>query len=158
DDHDVDHVLAEKREEQSTVQTPEPMRPAQKTDSVTFDWDLVIDGTAMPDFAAHGRTAELGRGVLFAEVEEGILGMQPGDEKDIDVTFPETHSRKELAGKTATLKVRVTGLQEKVLPALDDEFAKDVGSESLDALRASIRADLEKQYAERSNEEVKDEA
>lgn len=158
DDHDIDGVLSEKLDEQSTVQTPEPMRPARLTDSVTFDWDLSVDGQEMADFAAKGRTAELGRKVLFPEVEEGLLGMQPGEVKDVQVTFPETHSRKELAGKTATLRVRVTALQEKVVPALDDEFAKDVGAESLEALRASVRADLEKKFAEKSNDEVKDEA
>lgn len=158
DDHDIQHVLDEKREEHATLQTPEPMRPAVKTDSVTFDWDLLLDGVEMPEFAARGRTTELGRGVLFTEVEEGLIGTQPGETKDIAVSFPETHSRKELAGKTATLRVKVTGLQAKILPALDDEFAKDVGSESLDALKASIRADLEKQYAEKSDDEVKDEA
>lgn len=158
DEHDIDGVINEKREEHSTVQTPEPMRPAQKTDSVTFDWDLVLDGTVMPEFAAKGRTAELGRGVLFPEVEAGLLGVQPGEEKAIDVTFPESHSRKELAGKTATLNVRVTALQEKILPAVDDELAKDLGAESLDALRATVRADLEKKFAEKSSDEVKDEA
>lgn len=158
DEHDIEHVLDEKREEHSTVQTPEPMRPAQKTDSVTFDWDLLLDGVSMPEFAAKGRTAEIGRGVLFPEVEAGLEGMLPGDVKDIVVTFPESHSRKELAGKSATLRVTVSALQEKVLPGLDDEFAKDVGAESLEALKASIRADLEKKYAEKSDDEVKDEA
>lgn len=158
DEHDIQHVLDEKREEQATLRTPEPMRPAVKTDSVTFDWDLVLDGAVMPEFAARGRTTELGRGVLFTEVEEGLVGTQPGETKDIAVSFPETHSRKELAGKTATLRVTVTALQEKVLPAVDDEFAKDLGSDSLDALKASIRGDLEKQYAEKSDDEVKDEA
>jgi len=158
DEHDIGHVLDEKLEEHGTIQTPDPMRAARKTDSVTFDWDLVLDGVEMPEFAARGRTAELGRGVLFKEVESGLEGTQPGDEKAIEVSFPETHSRKELAGKTATLKVRVTALQEKVLPALDDEFAKDVGAESLEALKASIRADLEKQFATKSEDELKDEA
>ncbi|MEZ4390878.1 MAG: trigger factor [Polyangiales bacterium] len=158
DEHDIEHVLDEKREEHSTVQTPEPIRPAQKSDSVTFDWDLLLDGVSMPEFAAKGRTTEIGRGVLFPEVEAGLEGMLPGDVKDIVVTFPESHSRKELAGKSATLRVTVSALQEKVLPTLDDEFAKDVGAESLEALKASIRADLEKKYAEKSDDEVKDEA
>lgn len=158
DEHDIEHVLAEKREEHSTVETPDPMRPAQKSDAVTFDWDLLVDGVVLSDFAAKGRTAEIGRGVLFPEVEAGLEGMLPGEVKDIEVNFPATHSRKELAGKTATLRVTVNALQQKVLPALDDEFAKDVGADSLEALKASIRSDLEKQYAVKAEDELKDEA
>lgn len=158
DDHDIGHVLDQRRDENATLRTPDPMRPAQNTDSATFDYQVFLEGEALKEFAAHGRTVELGKGLLLKELEEGLIGMNPGETKDVPVTFPEGQRQKEIAGKTTNVKLTLSALQEKVLPALDDEFAKDVGAESLDALKAKIRADLEKEYKAKSDDEVYDQA
>ena len=103
----------------------------------------------MAEFGAKGRTVELGRNTLIKEIDEGLRGMSPGETREVPVTFPETHRQKELAGKVGSFRLTLTALQEKVLPELDDEFAKDTGAESLEALKASTLATLQKQFADR---------
>lgn len=157
-DKQLDVALQQKREENATLRTPEPMRPSQETDTATFDVAILIDGEEKPEFGAKGRTVELGKNTLIKEIDDGLRGMSPGDVKEVPVTFPETHRQKELAGKAGSFRLTLTTLQEKVLPDLDDEFAKDIGSESLDALKASTLATLQKQFADRSDDEVREEA
>lgn len=154
----VDAALARRQEENATLRTPEPARPAQATDSATFDLKVTVDGTERPEFAAQGRTVEVGAGLLLKEINDALVGMSVGDSRDATVTFPADHGRAELAGKTAVFHITLTALQEKVLPALDDEFAKDLGEESLDALRAKTRGQLEKAAKERSDEELRNDA
>lgn len=158
DDHDVQHVLDAKREEAATLRTPDPARPVQAHDQVSVDLDVVIDGTERPEFGARGRTVEAGGGTLLKELDEGLIGMAVDETREFQVTFPEAHRQSELRGRTAAVKVTVKGLQEKVLPEIDDEFAKDLGKESLDELRGSIRADLEKDYKERAEDELRNDA
>lgn len=157
-DKELDVALQQKREESATLRTPEPMRPAGETDTATFDVAILVDGNEMSEFGATGRTVELGKNTLIKEIDEGLRGMSPGDVKEVPVTFPETHRQKELAGKAGQFRLTLTALQEKVLPELDDEFAKDVGAESLEALKASTLATLQKQFADRSDDEVREEA
>jgi len=154
----VDASLAQKREDNATLRTPEPARPVQATDSATFDLKVTVEGVERPEFAAQGRTVEVGAGLLLKEINETLVGMSVGDSREATVTFPADHGRAELAGKTAVFHITLTGLQEKVLPGLDDEFAKDLGEDTLDALRAKVRAELEKAAKERSDEELRNEA
>lgn len=151
-------ALQQKREENATLRTPEPMRPAIETDTATFDVAIVVDGNELTEFGAKGRTVELGRNTLIKEIDEGLRGMSPGETREVPVTFPESHRQKELAGKAGSFRLTLTALQEKVLPELDDEFAKDVGAESLEALKASTLATLQKQFDERSDDEVREAA
>ena len=157
-DQELGVALQQRREDNATLRTPEPMRPAQETDTATFDVAILIDGEDKPEFGAKGRTVEVGKNTLIKEIDDGLRGMSPGDVKEVPVTFPETHRQKELAGKEGQFRLTLTTLQEKVLPELDDEFAKDVGAESLDALKASTLATLQKQFADRSDDEVREEA
>ena len=151
-------ALQQKREENATLRTPEPMRPATETDTATFDVAILVDGTELAEFGAKGRTVELGRNTLIKEIDDGLRGMSPGETREVPVNFPETHRQKELAGKAGSFRLTLTSLQEKVLPELDDEFAKDVGAESLEALKASTLATLQKQFTDRSDDEVREEA
>ncbi len=157
-DAEVEADLARKREDNATLRTPEPPRPAHATDSATFDLKVTVEGEERPEFAAQGRTVEVGAGLLLKEINEALVGMSVGDTREATVTFPADHGRAELAGKTAVFHITLTGLQEKVLPALDDEFAKDLGEESLASLQAKVRADLEKVAKERSDDELRNAA
>ena len=157
-DAEVDAELAKKREENATLRTPEPARAAAAGDTATFDVAILVDGNEIAEFGAKGRTVELGRNTLIKEIDEGLRAMSPGETREVPVTFPETHRQKELAGKAGSFRLTLTTLQEKVLPELDDEFAKDVGAESLEALKASTLATLQKQFADRSDDEVREEA
>lgn len=157
-DEDVAKVIERRRDEHATLRTPEPARPARATDTVTFDLDVVVDGETKSEFAARGRTAEVGRGTLLPEIEAALDGASVGETKDVTVTFPETHRQADLAGKTATLKVTVTAIQEKVLPELDDEFAKDLGHIDLASFQQEVRAELERAAKERAEDELKNDA
>src|SRR5206468_4277414 len=85
----------------------------------------------------------------IAGLAEGLLGAKMGDERSVPVKFPEDSPAKELAGKQAVFKVKITAIKEKNIPVLDDEFAKDLGVESLDVLKTRLRENLEreKKYA-----------
>lgn len=154
-DEDVTKAVDAKREENATLRTPEPSRPAIAGDTVTIDMNLSLDGAERPEFSSKGRPVEVGASRLLKAIDDALVGMSVGESKDVDVNFPESHRQRELAGKTAQMKVSVTAHQEKVLPDLDDDFAKDVGKESLEQLRADLRAELEKAAKERSDDEAR---
>ncbi len=155
DEADVEKALEAKRKENSNLRTPEPARPAAAGDTVTIDMAVFLDGTERPEFATRGRSVEVGSGRVLAELDAALPGMSVGETKDVEVTFPANHRQKELAGRTAQAKLTVTALQETVLPALDDDFARDVGKETLAELRASLRADLERAAKEQSDDELR---
>src|SRR5690606_1761315 len=102
-----------------------------------------------------GSRTVLGESGILPDFEAGLIGMQPGESKDIDVSFPEDWGNDELKGKTVTFHVQLSELREKLRPELDDEFAKDVGDYAdLAALRASIKAELEAQAARGSDQSI----
>lgn len=156
-DADVEAELQRLRERQAEIITPDPMRPAQKGDLLTIDYTVEIDGEEKPEMATTQRIVELGSGRLLPEFEEGLLGKQPGDEVQIRVAYGDDTPNEELKGKRALFKVVVRELRERVLPELDDELAKDVSEhETLDELRAHIRAQLEKAAKERADSSLRE--
>jgi trigger factor len=157
-DADVAHQLEHLQETHSTIRTPEPARPVKSGDIVTLDYDVTVAGEERADLQARNRSVEVGRGRLLKELDEGLVGMSVGETKDINVHFADDHAREDLRGKDAVLKVTVREIREKVLPELDDEFARDVGSDSLEALKAKVRSDLEKQGREASEAKLREDA
>jgi trigger factor len=158
-DEQIDPELERLREQHAEVQVPEPMRPSQEGDQLTIDYTVTVDGDTRDDLGASDRSVELGGGRLLEEFEQGLTGTQPGDTVDIEVTFPDDHGREDLQGKTATFQVTVKELQEKNLPELDDEFAKDVGDyETLDELREKIRQDKRQEAEQKQDSELKEQA
>ena len=120
------------------------MRPAQDNDLLTIDYRVFVDDEEVEAMGASDRPASLGTDSLMEEVEAGLLGTQPGEEKKVDVAFPEDHPNEAVAGKTATFVITIKELKERSLPELDDEFAKDVGDfETLLELRLKTREQLE---------------
>jgi trigger factor len=109
--------------------------------------DEPIEGAQASDFEL-----ELAEGKFIEGIVEGIVGMSPGETKDISVTFPENYSREDLAGKTAKFTVTLKELKAKELPELDDEFAEDAGEHST---LAEWREALQKQYEEQAEEQTK---
>ncbi len=156
DDHDVEHQIDHLRDDHATLRTPEPPRAAQTTDLVTLDYDVTIDGAVREDLQTRARSVEVGRGKLLTELEAAIPGMSIGDQKDVTVTFAADHTREDLRGKTATLKVTIKDIRERVLPELDDEFAKDLGHDDLAALKVKVRADMESHGRETSARKLHD--
>lgn len=141
-DEEVDRQVERLREEFATLR-PVSGRPAQKGDLVTVDLSGSVDGQPVEGLSAEDYALEVGAGRVLAELEEGIEGMTVGEEKEITVVYPEDWRDPEFAGKTAVFSVRMKEIKEKVLPPLNDEFAKDVSEfATLLELRMDIRSKL----------------
>lgn len=122
---------------------------AQQGDFVTIDFEGFVDGEAFTGGKADDFVLELGSGSLIPGFEEQVQGMKRGEEKDVQVTFPDSYGNAELAGKPAVFKVRLKEIKEKILPPLDDDFAKEFGAESLSDLREKLGEGYRAQEASR---------
>ena len=143
-DDDVDAVLTEMREGQATLR-PIDGRAAQDGDVAAVKFTGTIDGKPFEGGSADRLPLVIGEGRMIAGWEEQLVGMGIGEAKEFDVTFPDDYRVEEVRGKLAHFEVELLDLRERILPQLDDEFAKAVGEvESLEALRAEIRDALEK--------------
>jgi trigger factor len=149
----VDAEIEALRRSKAVLQAPEQDRPAKTGDVAEITFTLSIDGK-VKESVETPIEAELGAGQIVKELDEALAGMKPGDEKDVEVGFPERHPSAELRGKKATFHVVLKGVKERVLPALDDEFAKDCDKDDLAALRASIRERLEAQEKQKGDDAV----
>lgn len=127
-------------------------RPVAEGDTVNLDYSGSVDGVRFAGGTAENQTLKIGSHTFIPGFEEQMVGMTIGEEKDLNVTFPTEYHAKELAGKEAVFHVKVNGITETQLPALDDDFAKDISEfDTLDAYKADVRAKLEAQAAERDN-------
>ena len=101
-------------------------RPVEEGDTVNLDYAGSVDGVAFAGGTAQGQTLKIGSHQFIPGFEEQMVGMQIGEEKDLNVTFPEQYHSEELAGKAAVFHVKVNSIQRTELPELDDDFAADV--------------------------------
>lgn len=129
-------------------------RAAEMTDTVNIDFAGKMDGKAFDGGTAEGYDLTLGSHQFIPGFEEGVVGMNIGETRDIEVTFPEDYQAEELKGKKAVFTVTLHKITGKVRPELDDEFAKKMGSDSVEAYRAKVRERLERNAASRSLNET----
>lgn len=150
-DAEVDAKLEEERNKQA-VEAEVEGRAVAEGDTVNLDYAGSVDGVAFAGGTAEGQTLKIGSHSFIPGFEEQMVGMNIGEEKDLNVTFPEKYHSEELAGKAAVFHVKVNSITETQLPALDDDFAKDISEfDTLEEYKADIRAKLEKDAAERDN-------
>jgi len=144
-DEDVNAEIERFRERASTM-VPVEDRAAQNDDIVVFDFDGYVDGEAFEGGKAEGYSLKLGSGQFIPGFEDQIVGKAIDEEFDVNVTFPEDYHAEELKGKEAVFKCKLHEIKTRVLPEVDDEFAKDVSEfETLDELKE----DIKKKVAER---------
>ena len=157
-DADVEERLNQKRNQQAELVVVE--EPAKEGDTVVIDFEGFKDGVAFEGGKGENYSLELGSGSFIPGFEDQLVGAKAGDDVEVKVTFPEDYQAEDLAGKEAIFKVKVHEVKEKELPALDDEFAKDVDDEveTLDELKAKIREELTATKASQAQEAVHDEA
>lgn len=143
DDAAVEKELDELRRRNAPfVEAPEGTQVA-KGHFIKLDFEGKIDGVPFQGGAAKDQVLEIGSGRMIPGFEDQIVGAKVGDEVEVKVTFPEQYHAEELAGKAAVFSVKVHEIKKLDVPALDDEFAKDLGDfESIAALREKVRADL----------------
>lgn len=148
---DVDARLESDRQKNARVTSVED-RKLQKDDISTIDFEGFVDGVAFEGGKADNFELTIGSGQFIPGFEEQLIGMEIGEEREINVTFPEEYHAANLAGKPAMFKVKLISIKEKILPELDDEFAKDVSEfETLD----EYKKDLEKKIKEEKEASAK---
>jgi trigger factor len=138
-------------------------RAAKPGDVLLLDYEGKIDGEPFEGGTARDYLLELGEGRVLPELEQGLEGAEPGDERQVPVTFPEDYPAEEVAGKTAEFDVEVKEVREKELPELDDEFASEASefdtlAELRDDITDKIREILDRQLAERFQQDALDAA
>ena len=127
------------RMQQNVASTETVEREAQMGDTANIDFEGFLNGTPFDSGKGDNFDLKLGSGQFVPGFEEQIVGMNAGEEKDIDITFPENYTP-ELAGKAVVFHVKLNKVSVTILPELDDEFAKDVSEfDTLEALKADIR-------------------
>ena len=157
-DSDIENELKDMQDKNSRLVTVED-RPAQKDDTAVIDFEGFVDGVPFDGGKSDNYNLVLGSHSFIEGFEDQVIGMNIGEEKEINVTFPEEYFSKNLAGKPAVFKVKLNELKKKELPKLDDEFAKDVSEyDTLDELKQSIKEKLEKQFKDREKYEKEDAA
>ena len=130
-------------------------RAAQMGDTVTFDFEGFCDGEAFEGGKAEKYALELGSGQFIPGFEEQIAGKNIGEEFDVNVTFPSDYGAENLAGKDATFKCKLHEIKFRELPAIDDEFAKDVSEfDTLEALKEDLKAKALERKQKVSEEEM----
>lgn len=129
---------------------------ARDNDTVVIDFTGFIDGEAFENGAAQDYQLELGSNSFIPGFEEQLVGMKRNEEKDINVTFPEAYGAKNLAGKDAVFNVLLKEIKEKKVPALDDEFAKEMQAESLEQLKDKTRANLKAQQQQQIDSQLQE--
>ncbi len=145
-DADVEAALARIAESNKKSQEPATARPAAKGDLVTIDFAGTVDGNALPGLQGEGFRLELGAGQFIPGFEDQLVGASVDEEREVKVTFPADYPAEDVKGKDAIFKVTVKKLEEQVERTLDDDFAKEMGLESLEQLRTRVREQLAGEY------------
>jgi trigger factor len=157
DEDEVAKELEQIRERNARLEN-QPGREAQLGDFVVIDYEGVMDGQVLGTGSDRGQLLQLGSGKLIAGFEDGLVGAVAGEERTLELTFPDPYHNAELAGKPITFRVTVKDVKAKVLPELDDEFASSAaGFETIDELRDDVRAQVlaaDERLAEREYREA----
>ena len=155
-DKDVDTMIENLQKQRASWTETKGM--AKKDMQVTFDFEGTVDGEKFEGGAAEDFKLVLGSGRMIPGFEDGIVGMKKGEEKVIDVTFPEDYQAENLAGKAAQFKITVKLVEKQKLPEIDAEFLKIFGlteEEGLDKLKADVRKNMEREVRNGLRNQVK---
>ncbi|MEK7860032.1 MAG: trigger factor, partial [Chloroflexota bacterium] len=138
-EEDVERTIAGMREHHAELRPVE--REARSGDVLTVDVDVDLEGRQLPPMGRNAHI-ELGRDHVIPGLAEGLVGATAGGERTLELAFADDHPDEGLRGKTGTFRVRVSQVAEKVLPSVDDEFAKTVGVADIPTLHKAVRDEL----------------
>ena len=155
---EVDKTIEVLRKQRTTFSPA--ARAAASGDRVTIDFTGRLNGEVFQGGQASDYPVVLGEGRMLPDFEKGIVGLNAGESRTFDLTFPEDYQVKELAGKQVSFEVTLKGLEAPQLPAVDAAFAKSLGIEDGDTakMRAEIRANLESEVGKRIRARIKEQA
>ncbi len=155
-DEDVDNMIRKLREQRT--EWVEVERPAQDGDRLTIDFKGFIDGEAFEGGSAEGVQLVLGSGTMIPGFEEGLAGASAGEERKLELKFPDDYGVERLAGKDAVFEVTVKAVAEPKLPELDEEFIKSLGVEdgTEESLRKEVRENMERELKQKLKSRTKE--
>ena len=157
-DADIEHELGHMADRNSRIVAVED-RPVEKGDITVIDFEGFVDGKAFEGGKAENHELTIGSNTFIPGFEDQIIGMETGEEKDINVKFPEEYFSEELKGKDAVFKIKLHEIKKKELPKMDDEFAKDTSEfDTLKELKNSIKEKLEHENKHKAEHETEDAA
>jgi trigger factor len=156
-DEELDLQLTMLRKNMAKSEKISDDRPVQADDVVLIDYEGFKDGKPFePTKKTDNFMVKIGDGQIIKDLDDGLIGMKVGEEKQIEATFPEDYFKKELVGEQVTFHVKLNEIREEILPELDDDLAKSIGDQfdSLDALKEKIRENLQSGYTKRIEQEL----
>lgn len=118
---------------------------AEKDDFMIISYQGFLDGEPLKEVKTDYYPVELGNSMLMPEFESALYGMKIGEEKEITIDFPEDYPDKDIKGKKVLFKIHVKEIRKKILPELDDDFAKDMGFDNLEKMKENVENDLRKE-------------
>ncbi|MCG3399109.1 trigger factor [Staphylococcus massiliensis] len=158
-DEEVDEQINQSLEQMADMVVKEE-GAVEEGNTVNIDFDGYVDGEQFEGGQADGYDLEIGSGMFIPGFEEQLVGLKVGEEKDVEVTFPEEYHAEELAGKKATFKTKLNEIKQKEVPELDDEVANELDPEanSVDEYKENLRKRLAEQKEQNAENAKKEEA
>ncbi|AJC95988.1 trigger factor [Staphylococcus hyicus] len=158
-DEEVEETVQQRLEAMADMVVKEDGK-VEEGDTVNLDFDGYVDGEQFEGGQADGYDLEIGSGMFIPGFEEQLVGLAVGEEKDVEVTFPEEYHAEELAGKPATFKTKINEIKSKEVPELDDELANELDSEAntVDEYKENLRKQLAENKATEAENTQKEEA
>ncbi len=155
-DEEVDTQLKMLQKNMAQHEKIEEDRPLADGDLALIDYEGFKDGNPFPDLQkTENYLITIGKGQILKDFDDQIIGMKPGDQKDITVTFPEDYFNKDLANLEIDFTVSLNEIRTEILPELDDELAKKMGNyETLEDLKTAISQNLDREYKKRAEQEI----
>ena len=155
-DEQIENQLKDIQAKNARIETKTEGKVEDKNIAV-IDFKGFIDGTPVEGGEGHDYDLEIGSGSFIGDFEQQLIGLEKGQSKDVNVTFPENYGREELNGKEAKFEVTVKDIKVKELPALDDEFAKEVSEfDTIAEYKADLKVKAEKANEERATRELQE--
>jgi len=155
EDSEIETALRRLAEQRKTFQAVEKPRPAATGDQVVIDFIGLIDGEAFEGGTASDFVLELGSGQFLPGFEDQLVGAKPDAKVEVKLDFPDDYAAENLKGKNAVFEVDLKELREPASVTLDDDFAKSMGVDDLNALEAAIREQIEREYSQASRARLK---
>ena len=155
-DEEVEAQLKILQDSHAQLKPLDSLRPIQEKDLVILDFEGSLSGKPLEGWKVNNHLVEAGSKMLVGDLDLQLIGLSQNEEKNILITLPENYPKKELAGKEIHVHLKVKEIKEKILPPLDDEWAKDIGDyNSLADLKARLRQTLEEQKKEQAHQAAK---
>lgn len=156
-DEEVGERLKALQNLHANLKTLSEARPVGAGDYAIIDYEASLDGQPQEGGKAVDFTVEVGSGQFIPALEEKLIGLKVEEEKEIEVSFPEDYGYQKWAGKTVLFRVKIKEIKEKILPSLDDEFAKDLGDySSLEEFKAKLKGEIQKEKEQALERQLKD--